>query len=282
MSNDISLKENLYNDLNNLGLSKYRFKKSFVELEKIKKSILKKYNDKIEWIEIENIGTKYIIKYEPRIINKDKENSEYRNIVAKKDCTIKKIYVKNGQIIKGINSYVKKGDVIVSGYISLNDSIKDTVSSEGIIYGEVWYKLKINYPLKYYEEYLTGNSKNVLTIQFLNKKIDLFNFKKYKTKKVNYNTILKNNILPIKFIYSMQRETNVINNNLNEKEALDKAIEYCKSKINSNLKDKEYISNFKVLEQDVAGDSIYLNIFFSVVEDVGEYEVINEYNDIEK
>ena len=282
MSNDTSLKEKLYSDLNNLGLSKYKFKKSYIELEKIKKNILEKYNDKIEWIEIESIGTKYIVRYEPRIINKEKKESEYRNIIAKKDCTIKKIYVKNGQIIKGINSYVKKGDVIVSGYISLNDTVKDTISSEGIIYGEVWYKMKINYPLKYYEEYLTGNSKNVLMIQFLNNKIDLFNFKKYKTKKVSYKTLLKNNILPIKFIYSIQNETNVINDNLNEKDALNKAINYSKNKIKSNLKNKEYISSFKVLEQDYDGDSIYLNIFFSVIEDVGEYEIINEYNNIEK
>ena len=43
--------------------------------------------------------------------------------------------VSSGQIVKNVNSYVKKGEVIVSGYITLNDSIKNNVSSNGIIYG---------------------------------------------------------------------------------------------------------------------------------------------------
>ena len=286
MSNDTNLKERLYNDLNSLGLKKYRFKKNYQEIQSIKKKLLDKYRNSIEWIEIENIGTKYIIKYEQRVINNDKDNTEYRNIIAKKDCTIKKILVKNGQIIKGVNSYVKKGDIIVNGYIYLNDTIKDTVSSDGIIYGDVWYRLKINYPLKYYQEYLTGKSKRVFTIKFLNNRIELFNFNKYKTKNIKDKTILKNTILPIKLVYETQLETKVIDDNLNVSDATLKAIEYSKNKIKSNLSDGEYISNFKIIEQKEYDDSIYLNVFFSVVESVGEYEVIDKYeediNNIEK
>lgn len=286
MSNDKIFKEKLYRDLNNYGVSKYKFKKSYLELQNIKKDLLKKYKNDIEWLEIENIGTKYIIKYEPRVIYKKEETTQYRNIVAKKDCTIKKILVKNGQIINGVNSYVKKGDIIVSGYIYLNDTIKDTVPSDGIIYGEVWYRLKINYPLKYYQAYLTGKSKKIFTIKYLNNRIELFNFNKYNTKKIVDKTILRNNILPIKLVYENQLETKVIDDNLNVSDAILKAIEYSKEKIKTNLSDGEYISNFKILEQKEYDDSIYLNVFFSIVENIGEYEVIDKYeediNNIEK
>jgi len=43
----------------------------------------------------------------------------------------------NGQIIRGQNDYVKKGDIIISGYISLNGSVKETVSSLGNVYGSM-------------------------------------------------------------------------------------------------------------------------------------------------
>ena len=157
--------------LKNNGINLYKFKKSYIEINKIKKNILSKYINEIEWIEIENIGTKYIIRYEPRIINEKKDNNTLRNIIAKKSAVIKDMYISSGEVVKSKNTYVKKGDVIVSGYISLNDNIKDTISSEGKVYGECWYNVTVTYPYRYYEEIVTGNSKKIFVIKFLNKEI---------------------------------------------------------------------------------------------------------------
>lgn len=109
ITNDLRLKKNLLYDLNNLGIKKYSFKKNYNEIQEIKKIILDKYSNEIEWIEFENIGTKYIIRYEPRVINNIEENNDIRNIVAKKDAVIYSMNIKSGQIIKDVNSYVKKG-----------------------------------------------------------------------------------------------------------------------------------------------------------------------------
>lgn len=277
VTNDSKMSEVLKTELNEYGIDKYKFKKSYNEIQNIKKEILSKYKNELEWIEIENIGTKYIIRYEPRIINNIENNIPLRNIIASKDAVISDMSISNGQIIKNINSYVKKGDIIVSGYIDLNGSVKDTVGADGIVYGETWYEIKITYPYNYYENYETGKEKKVPVIKFLSKEIELFNFNKYKTKNVNDSILIKNNILPIWFSIQQQRETKVIDENYTEEELVKRAIEYSKNKLEEKLDKDEYVKNHKILEETKNTDSITLNIFFSVIENITEYQEIQEY-----
>lgn len=274
-TNDYKMKEKLILELEENGIKKYKFKKSYSELQIIKSKILNKYKNELEWIEIESDGTKYLIKYEPRIINKDEDNQKFRNIVAKKDAVITSVDISTGQIVKGVNSYVKKGDVIVSGYIKLNDSIKDVVAAKGIVLGETWYKVNITYPLTYYENYETGNSKNVFVIKFLNNEYELFNFNKYKTKNKKNYVLLKNNLLPISFVKQNQRQTKIINEKNTEKSAINRALECSKSKIEEKLKEKEYIKDYKILNLTRNDNSITLDVFFTIVEDITEYEEID-------
>ena len=280
ITNDSKMKQILKEELEELGIKKYKFKKDYNTLQNIKSEILTKYRDKLDWIEIESIGTKYIVRYEPRIESDEKINTPSRHIIAKKDCVIKSIDVSSGQIVKNINSYVKKGDIIVSGYVDLNGNIKDTVSANGTILGETWYKVTITYPYKYYESYETGNKKEIYAINLLNKSIELFNLKKYKTKNIEEKIILKNNLLPIKLVKQIQKETKVINQELNEDELIEKEVELSKEKIESKLKAGEYISDYKILNKIKNEDSITLNIFFSVIEDVTDYLEIDEYIDM--
>lgn len=282
ITNDTDMENKLKNELKNNGINLYRFKKKYNEINKIKKNILNKYKNEIEWIEIENIGTKYIIKYEPRIIKTKEDNITYRNIIAKKSAIIKDMYILSGEIIKSKNTYVKKGDAIVSGYISLNDNVKDTVRSEGKVYGECWYNVTVTYPYRYYEEIETGNNKKIFVIKYLNKEIELFNLKKYKSKKIENNILISNNILPISFIYQKQKEIKIIDEKNTEKELIEKAIKYSNKKIESRLKEKEYIENYKILSKENHEDSITLNIFYSVIEDITDYQIIDEYKEDKK
>jgi len=282
ITNDKEMKLKLEQELKYNEIAKYKFKKNYQEIQKIKNNILNKYKDELDWIEIEVIGTKYIIKFEPRIKKEISKEKKYRNIIAEKDAVIKDMYVDVGQIVKSKNTYVKKGEVIVSGYIYLNDNIKDTVSSEGSIYGECWYNVTVTYPYEYYEEKETGNSKKVLVIKLFDKEFELFNFKKYKSKKNINKTILKNNILPIKLVHQNQKETIIIKENNNQKEAIEKAVEYSKNSIEKKLEKDEYISDYKILNKESFSDSIKLNIFFSVVENITDYEEISEYEELEE
>jgi similar to stage IV sporulation protein len=276
ITNDQEMKEELIKTLNDQGISKYRLKKDYNSLIKIKTYILNKYKDKIEWLEIESRGTSYIIRYEPRIINNSDSSCENRNIIALKDATIYDVDAESGVIVKEKNTYVKKGDIIVSGTITLNDTIKNVVCAKGNVLGEVWYKVSVTYPLTYYEEQETGNSKKILTLKIFNKEFQLFNFKHYKYKKIVNETILKNNLLPIKLSIQKQKELSIIDENNSLSEAKEKAIALACQKIEDSLSSNEFILNYKVINESTTSDSISLIIFYSVIEDITDFQSIVE------
>ena len=262
--------------LEEYGIKKNNIIKNYDQIQNIKEDILNKYNDQIEWIEIERSGTKYIIKVEERIMNKKEKTNKLRHIVAKKNGIIIDVDAKRGDIIKNTNDYVHKGDIIISGNLYLNETYKSTVSAEGDVYAEVWYKVKTKYPYKYKEIKKTGNEKTVYTIKFLDKYFDFFNFKKYKTKNYKDSIIIKNNLLPFSLIKQQQIETIVIDENYNKEQAEKKALELSLNKIKQKLNKNEEILNYKIINKNINKDNIEITVFVSVKENITDYALIKE------
>lgn len=279
ITNDNKMKNKLNNYLISKGIAKYHLKKNYSKLKSIKEDILSKYKDEIDWIEINAIGSKYIIRYEPRLNTKFNKDNNFQNIVAKKNAIIYSMDIKRGQIIKNRFDYVKKGDVIVSGYIYLNDKITSTTKAEGIVLGETWYKVKVKYPYKYKSIKETGKSKKTLSIKFINHD---YTFNKYKNyKKVN-NTLLKNNLLPISIDIEKQIELDIKKENNSYKEAIKKGEKKAVDKINKQLKENDYIKDYKIIEINKLRDKVEVIEFISVIESIGEYKKIEEYIDNEQ
>ena len=267
------LRELLINELKERGLKEKSFVKNYHEIEQIKKEILEEYKDEIEWLEIERSGVKYIVRVEERIINKEQIDTTPMDIIDLKDAIIKDIDATSGEVVKNINDYVKKGDTIITGQIKLYENVKQNIKASGKVYGEVWYQASVEYPMTYYEEKITGNSKNVLTISFVNKKIDL-TLKPYKDKKVEENILFQNNWIPFKISLEKQNEILVINENLTEEQAFEKAILKVKEKINGQLEGKEKIIDVKCLKKEIKDSTIILELFISVLEDITDSKVI--------
>lgn len=259
-------------ELKSFGMEPYSLKKNFKEISKIKNEILEKYPDKIEWLEIETVGTKYVVRVELREIPDKSHEEVNRNVIAKKDALIKKITAEKGVIVKTINSYVKKGDVIISGDVSLNEEVKGSVSATGEVYGEVWYTLTVEYPFVYYEERLTGKSKNVLALKFINKSFELFS--PFKDKKITETIIIKNSLLPIKLVKEKQDELIIVDQVLTEEEAIDKAIELAREKMEKELQEQEYIVSDKILKVNIKEDKVALDVFFVIYENITDYAEI--------
>lgn len=258
----------IFRELDSYGIKKYHFVKSFNEISKIKQEILNNNKDTLEWIEIERVGTKYIVKIEPRKTNQIIEDDKIYNIVASQDAVIKSIEAYSGEIIKNINGYVKKGEVIISSNITLNGEVKDIISAKGSVYGEVWYKTKVEYPLNYYEEKETGIKKEYYNIRILNKD---FNFSDLKNKRIEDKIILKSDILPIYFSRQYQREIMIIDYKLTYEEAITKAYEEGRKKMEENLGEKEFIMDEKSLKIELKDSKIVVDMFYTVYKDITEY-----------
>lgn len=276
--NNKEIAEIINSELKKYDIKKYKRKKNYNELNKIKSKILKDNKDILEWIEIEEYGTKYIIKFVERKQEKNIEQFQYQSIVAKKNAIIKSIRALSGEKIKNTNEYVKKGEVIINGIITKPDNEQILVKGEGNVYGEVWYKVDIEYPLYYKEENFTGKSKEVLTINFLNKKINIFPYKKYKQFKAKSKILFNNNIIPVEIIKDKLYESNIKEHIYTQEEALEKAILESKMKILENNKNIKEIKKIYILRKESLNSKIKLSLFVSVIEDITQVQKIEKTN----
>ena len=276
MYNDQEIVNLIKEELSKYNIKKYALKKDYNYLSQVKKDILKNNKNVLEWIEIEESGTKYIV----RLVERKKEESindyQYQSVVAKKTATITSIKALSGEKIKNINTYVKEGDIIISGVLEKPDGKKIYTKAKGVVYGEVWYKINIEYPLYYQEEKVTGKNKNVLSFYFLGKKKYLFSYKKYKQFKVTSHTILENNIIPIKIAKEKLYEVLVKEEIYTEEEATKKAIEYGINKLNANNKNIIEIKETQILEKQNKNSKVELIVFVSVIEDITKVIEIKE------
>ena len=267
------IKSLVLKELNRNGIHKYIFKRSYEEIEQIEDKILENNKDKIEWIEITENGTSYIVRVEERKLKEEIENENNYDIISTKNAIIYSIEALKGEKIKKTNDYVNKGDTIISGSITKPDGNIIVSTAEGEVYGEVWYTIDISYPFIYKEETQTGKNKEVYVINFLGKRISLFDFNKFKTYSKNTKLILNNNFLPISLVKEKQYELNVVDEYYTEEEAINKAIELSKDKLLNNDKIKE-IKNITILEKNIYPSKVGLKLFVSVIENIGEYKKI--------
>ena len=261
----------LLKDLSNYKIEKYKFKKNYKEIERIKTKIQDKYKDNIEWIEIKEVGTKYIINLVERKKENKKENKEIYSIVAKKNGVVKDIYTYNGISLIDIDNYVTKGDILISSDIILNDEVKNRVSADGKVYAETWYKVNVEYPLNYIEKKYTNKKRTIPYIKIGNSYLELFKYKKYDR---NKRIIYKNNINDLEIGIEKIRKINYINKRYNNKTALKKAEKEAKNKILEKLNEEEYIISQNTLKFYSNGSKIIVDIFFSVYEEIGEKRII--------
>lgn len=271
ISSNTELNTKIRKDLESYGIKKYKLKKSYDNKEKIKEEILSKYNDTIEWIEITDIGTKYEVQIVERKKPINNINTEYTNIVASKSGVIKKIYAEDGMKVVDVNTYVNKGEVVISGAIKKDDEVKTFVTAKGKVYAEVWYNVNIEFPLKYTEKKYTNNKKKSFYIKIGNKYISNKRFDNFERKTI---ANLKNRLIPFEIGIEEETEVKIINDKYSVKEARKKALESAKNKILQSLDEDEYIISQNTLNFYTKDSKIVLDVFFSCYEEIGREEKI--------
>ncbi|MFA5602484.1 MAG: sporulation protein YqfD [Bacilli bacterium] len=280
--NNAKIREELIKDLSDYNIKPLKFKKGFQKIEEIETELLKKHKDNIEWLEITEVGTKYIVRLEERKKTSAKQIYPFQDIISNNNAIIKKIFAEQGEILKNVNDYVKKGDVLITGILKNGEKIMSKVPALGEVYGEVWYEVKVEVPFHYIESYETGNSNKVLCLYFLNKKWELFNVKKYKKKKTDETVMVNNLLSPFKITWEKQIELENIDFFYTEGEAISKALEIGRRKIEGNFDTKEKILNEKVLNFNVNGSKMIVDIFYVVYKNIGMPKKIVEEIEIEE
>lgn len=266
----------LYEELDKYGIYKYSFKKGYKELEEIEDEILENNKDMLEWLEIVVDGVFVKVRVEERIIDDGNSKFRYQNIVSSKNAVIKEVKAVSGEVVKEKGSYVKMGDVVISGAIVHPDNSSVLTMASGKVYGEVWYLVKIKYPFVYQESNLTGRKNSGISIKFFNKEFNLFDKGKYKSFSRKNKFLFGDNLLDLGVVFEKRYELD-IRDEVYTVELVEKgAISYINDRmIKDNSKIKE-ISSVRVLSREVLYDGVNFELFVTTIEDIGEVRVIQE------
>ncbi len=264
--NNKELRNLLVEEMKNYGIEKYRPVVSYEKKEEIIKKIVEKHQDKIEWLEITNIGVKYIVNVEERIIDYSPVDDTLQNITASKNGILLKIDATKGEVLRKINDYVKKGDIIISGNIMKKDMVKAQVKAEGNIYAETWYTSSVLVPLHYKNERLTGKSSYVLKFGFFDKNVAFINRYKYYEDEDYFS--VHNSLVPFSFSLSKRKEKEVEDYSFDYESAVEHALVLAENKMEKRLKMDEYIISKKVLKKKRKGSKIEVEVFFRVYENI--------------
>ena len=251
--------------------------KSKVNTEEIINQIRYKRDD-IAWIGIELTGTNAIVKIvesevKPEIVN----DSDYCNIVASKDGIIEKATAQNGTIMVTNGQEVKKGDIIIAGYMEGKYTDRYYVNAQGEVKAKVTYTQNEKIYKKETKKEKTSNSENKYAIKINNFKI---NFYKTLSKYENYDTmytskkikLFSNFYLPIEIIKYTNYEVTNTEITYNEEQAKDEGTKRAEEKLNS------LITNVDSAEKQVSvtdmGSFYDVKVTYVVTENIGTKEKI--------
>ncbi len=233
--------------------------------------------DDIAWVGMEIKGTNLIVDVveadkKPEIINED----EYCNVVADKDGIIVKVKAQNGTPAVEEGTTVKKGDILIQGWLEGKHTENRYVHAEGEVMAKVWYseKEKVYYKQNY--ENQTGNHEKKYTLNVNNFKINFFktlsNFENYDTiRTIKKLKITSNFYLPVEIIVdeNFEKQNNEIIYDKNE--AKEIGIKELKSKLEEQIENKKNISNIYINTVE-SEEYIEVEVIYEVLESIGTKE----------
>ncbi len=231
----------------------------------------------IAWVGIELKGTNAIIRIveadeKPEIVD---ENS-FSNIVATKDGVITSISAQNGTIMVEKGQEVKKGDILIAGWMEGKYTGKYYVNSNGEVKAKIVYAQNEKIYKKETKKEETGNINNKYSIKFNNFKI---NFYKRLSKFEKYDTIVSskkvklffNFYLPIEIIKYTNYEICEVDIEHNEEDATKLGQEQASAKLDELINGEVIDKQTEVTEYDRYYD---VNVTYTVIESIGTKEKI--------
>lgn len=270
-------KEELVEQLKNDGLKVGSLKKN-VNKNEIINSLRLERND-ISWIGIEIKGTNAVIKIvesdqKPKVV----ESNEYCNIVSDKNAVIQKVNAENGTAVVNEGDIVRKGDILVGGWMEGKYTGVRYEHAMGEITAKVWHSNTQRIEYKTTSEVRTGNSEKKYKIKMGNFEINLFKtlskFEKYDTmyqdKRVK---IFSDFYLPLEFVEYNNYELMQKEENYSVDEAKAMAINKAEEELNKEVTSLENITN-KTVNVNQQESFIEVEVVYEVLENIGTEEKI--------
>ncbi|MBN3556186.1 sporulation protein YqfD [Fictibacillus nanhaiensis] len=260
-----------------LGVTKGKFIFLLPNVREIQRDLTEKM-DNVTWIGVTQRGTSYRFEVVEKEIPEAKQMTGPRHLVATKEAVIHSVFVEKGQPIVGVNDYVKKGSLLVSGLIG-KEKKPQLVSAKGKIWGEVWYQTEVEVPLNTSFQTYTGKYKNRHYVSLFGLNVPVYGFSegefKDKTETLNESPLyLAKWKMPFSYIKKEIRETDGVKRSYSKAEAIEVGKKMAKKELSKKLPDDAKINGEKVWQQNVSNGKVKLTMLYQVIENIASAQPI--------
>ena len=235
-------------------------KHNYQELAKELRSVFSEY----EWISISKKGSTIFVDIEPTTTKDVKDDDNLiGSIVAKKSGMITEYVVFNGSGMVEVNTYVKAGDILISG---------QATKAKGYVLATVFEQREITVKKEDIKTELSGKVSKYNQLNLFNK---FFNLNK-KEEFINSDIVSKS-VFSIPYIININKIEEYEKNDIIYTYTKDSAISYAKSIIEDDFNTSRVLDGEKILRIEElivkeAEDSYVITLLVKKIESIGEFK----------
>ncbi|MFD0692815.1 sporulation protein YqfD [Paenibacillus sp. GCM10027628] len=269
--NDRITKEEILQAASKQGIHTFQWKFRLKKSEELSREIQGMLPN-ASWVGVEIRGTHITIKVVEATIPDKGPLMNPRHLVASKNALVTEIQSLKGRPMVKPNTYVRKGDVLISGVIG-DETNNQVVVANGSVKGIVWYTSKIEVPLtKSYKVY-TGEtfSRNYLVFGTRALKISGYgkqNFAQFETIPERKSLQWHSFTLPVGWLHEKIMEVNYIEEPVDAAIAKKTGLEQARADLLASAGTDSRIAGEKILHEKTENGKVYMEVHFEVEENI--------------
>ncbi|XKE69196.1 sporulation protein YqfD [Jeotgalibacillus malaysiensis] len=243
-------------------------------------SVLYKEIDQLSWIGYERTGSKLKVTLREKDSLHNKKSDQQAHLVASKTGTIHTLSVSSGTPLVKRGDVVKKGEILVSGYIG-REGYEKGIRADGSVKALTWYTVSVSMPVKNKIKKITGQTHSKYALQFRSFTTPFISYKK---------SPFKNQIrqisdqplsvlgfhLPFKLVEKEYKEISESEMDFSEEDYKNVLKKIAEKDVLSFTEGSGQILEEKILHEDIENGKVKLTIFYEVLENIAATKPFTE------
>ncbi|GAE04197.1 stage IV sporulation protein [Paenibacillus sp. JCM 10914] len=226
------------------------------------------------WVGVERSGTQIRIQLVEASVPKKPPLQSPRHLISMRDAVVTHIYAEKGVPKVGVNTRVKKGDVLISGVLG-DEEHSERVVAKGEVKGLVWHEYDIEVPLVKTHKIYTGEGKKRSYLVFGDRAVQLWGygdipFSQQETLTYYDPLTWRTRALPIGWMTEKVMEVSEVKRTISEEQARREGIEGARRDILAKYgADSRFVSQ-KILHDKKENGKVYMKVLFEVEETIAK------------
>lgn len=268
---DPELRDEAVGILENMGI-KAGVRHSDLTLNQKSASMLYREVDQLSWSEFERKGSKLLVTLREKDLNEKNIADQKAHLVATKTGTIQTLSVSAGTPLVKSGAVVKKGEVLVSGYIG-REGYEKAIAAEGTVHALTWYTVNVTMPVHNTVKKLTGEIHSEYALHMNSLKTPFISYKRNSfQKQIRQTTEQELYVfgyhLPLTLVVHKYKEVTEAEADLSEEQYNTILKKIADQKVHSLTGGSGQIVEEKILHEDIENGKVKLTVFYEVLENI--------------